>query len=399
MSEEQSRESILEDIIDRDLGAPQVVIMELFRRLPVHAERLAQRLVKLRNILDACRELREKLSSDKRIPPNAWGPSAGVAVDSTFPPEGGIDLVVGTLIGVVAGYLVYADKVGVGLRKRGVHALPAVVEGVDEAKRVAAEASKLLERRLVLRVLLEKLPENSIIVIDGEIVPYVLYFSRPIRRLRRRLDDVTAEMLKVAREKRIIIAGVVKRSYTFLFSVYSSRCGVHRKLPLNDKSLASLVLQPGRYLVLDYYVNLLPEYASIATTHVPPSKLAELVSERLEEREDYGRIVVAFYKPSSVPGSWQAVKLEVFAPWLSQEEAVERVVSHLDTLTNRSTGLPYPIDFIDQLVRLEARALDIVRQRLFKLLAEKLVENGLPEDKALLLTFYTNPEKRYLYRP
>ncbi len=395
----EEREEIIEEVVGGELGAPQAVMVELFKRLPRHASRLAQRVAQLRRIIDGCEPLKKVLVSDRPIEAGVWEPRVGVAVDSTFPPEGGIDLVVGTLIGVVAGYLLYHDAIGVGLEKKAVQALPAVIESMDEAKRVAAEASKLLERRLVLKTILPRLPSDSIVLVDGEIVPYLLYFTRPVRSLRRRLDETTSSVLRVAREKRIVIAGVVKRSYTFLFSVYGAQCTGGKRLPLNDKSLASLVLQPGRYLVLGRYSELLPLYARLVSSRVPPEKMARLVEERLGERSEYGDVIVAFYKPSRVPEAWQAVKLEVYAPWLEPEEAVRRVVSHLDLLTNRATGLPYPIDFIDQIVRLEARALDIVRQRLFRLLAEKLVENGLPEDKALLLTFYTNPEKRYLYRP
>ncbi|AEM38765.1 NurA domain protein [Pyrolobus fumarii 1A] len=385
-----------EDIEEVDFGATQPVIVELLRSVPRHAERLAERVVELRKLLDSCGPLRSKLVEGiARISSESYVPKAGVAIDSTFPPEGGIDMVVGSLIGVVAGYLAYQGNV---VEPRvGVYARLSIVEKQDEAPKVAAELSKMLERLVVLKKLLPKLPEDSVILIDGEVVPYTLLFTRISRPLKAKLDDVVSSMLREAESKRIMIVGVVKRSYTFLFSVYSRMCGVER-LPLNDKTLASIVLQPGEYITLGSFDELLPDYARIAARRAP-EKAAKIVAERLSQRPEYSRIIVAFYKPSGVPRSWQAVKVEVYAPWLARREAVEKAVSHLNTLTSSTTGLPYPIDMIDEYVRLEARALEVVRHQLMKHLAAKLVENGLPEDRAVLLTLHTNPEKRYLYQP
>ena len=377
-----------------DFGASQPVIAELMRSVERHAESLARRVREDFELISTCSELRRIVGGAKRFPAvDSIAPPSGVAVDSTFPPEGGVDMVVGTLIGVVAGYVAYRVPGEWGAReKRYVVARTLLVEKQEEATKIASLYSKLLERLLTLRLVAEQLPEGSVVLIDGEVVPYTLLFTRVKTRPKRRLDEVTAKLLETAAERRIALIGVVKRSYTTLLNAYAARCG--SRLRLNDKAVFSIVLRPGEVAEIGRFSDILPSYAA---TLQNGSRLARVVEERLRERSAYGEIVVGYYKPRRVPQSWQAVKIEVYAPWLN--DSLSAAASHLDGLTSPATGLPYPIDLIDEVVRIEARALEVVRYRLVRLLRERLQEQGVPDTHALTLTLHTNPEKRYLYQP
>ena len=73
---------------------------------------------------------------------------------------------------------------------------------------------------------------------------------------------------------------------------------------------------------------------------------------------------------------------------------LERILSMLNALTNPATGLPYPVDLVDEYTRIEARVLELLRRRVVKRLADLLGAYG---PGALLVLGHTNPEKRYLY--
>ena len=392
-----------EEVEELDFGANQHVVAGLLKSVEVQAEKLARRIRENFEAINECKLLSEEVLSvcnppcDKGISrfKRSLDPPVGIAVDSTFPPEGGIDMVVGSLVGVVTGYIAYKITEGVGIEKRRVDALTFIVEKQEDANRKASLVSKLMERRL-LEKLLEKLPPESVILIDGEIVPYTLLFTRISTKLKARLDEVTARVLARASKKRITVIGVVKRSYTSLLNAYTYLGRCKRRLALNDKAVFSIVLEPGQVARLGLYRDILPAYAYTLNTS-SPSRLASIVESRLRQRPEYGEISVGYYKPRKVPQAWQAVKIEVYAPWL--RDPLEAAASHLDELTSPATGLPYPIDLVDELVRIEARALEIVRYRLVHLLRKKLEEHGIHDVHALTLTLHTNPEKRYLYQP
>ncbi len=397
---------------ERSAGTSHEVIAGLLRSIGEKAEKLRSYILEDVAVIESCDELRRRLVLEKpgQAADGPLGvlplhdelePPVGIAVDSTFPPEGGIDMVAGVLVGIVAGYIAYRggqSLVKNGVEKRGLRVMVDILPRSEDLGKLVSTRARLLERRLVMSVM-EALPEGSIVVFDGEIVPYTLLFTRPKRRVTRILDEETARLLEEARRRRITLAGVVKRSYTKLFNVYASSCG--KKLRLNDKAVASLYLAPGEYSVIGSYAEVLPRYAELVAEERGASGLPRVVEERLGTRPSYGEIHVGFYKPSRVPRSWQAVKVEVYAPWMEPVEAFRKVASHLDSLTSPATGLPYPVDMIDEIVRIEASALEIVRHRLTKLLLRGLrgMKGPLRPEDVMVVTLYTNPEKRYLYQP
>ena len=367
------------------------------------AEKIVRLLRELRDMLDGDEELRRGLEGLVAGRLGAEKPVPGVAVDSTFPLDGGLDLVGGHLVVVVAGYVGFAGACG-GARCSEAHARALLLESEDARKQVPLVA-KTLERVLVRRVL-RKLPGIRIVLVDGELIPYPLLFKseKAVERSRllSRLDAVTAEMLAEARELGVTLVGVVKRSYSHLLS---ARLG--RRLPLNDKAVMTLLLRPGSYAAAGRFSELLPAYAELVAAQkarqAPPGtgdreslarqlaeKYREAVVERLSRRPCYGEVEVAFYRPSR-PAAASAVRVEVLD---YGGLGLPRVLAMLNAMTNPATGLPYPVDLVDEYTRIEARVLELLRRRVVKRLADLLGAYG---PGALLVLGHTNPEKRYLY--
>jgi uncharacterized protein YutE (UPF0331/DUF86 family) len=321
----------------------------------------------------------------------------GVAIDSTYPPEGGIDLVGGQLIGVVAGYIGFGGiKASDPCRQREVHAKAWFTRGEDAKSKVMV-LSKLLEKAVARKVLdcVENGKMNArLILFDGEIVPYTLLFHSTShvqsRRLLHKLDEVTKTVLQRAAQLGVTIVGVVKRSYSHMLAAV-----LGRRPPLNDKAIASLLLSRGTYFKLGSFRDILPQYASILARYrgVDPEKYSKVVRERVESAKEYGEVVVAFYKPSRGSPNNQAVRIEVLD---YGGMGLDNVISVLDKLTNPQTGLPYPVDLIDEYTRLESRALELLRRKVLGEVALLARELGTPVS---VLLGHTNPEKRYLYEP
>ena len=318
---------------------------------------------------------------------------SGAAIDSTWPPDGGIELVGGHLIGIVAGYYIFNAKRNNSVKCRGVFARLFFVDS-EEARKKIPLVAKLLEKKVGMKLLglvSDGKLDITMLLLDGEIIPYQLLFKSQQtimnRQLLHRLDAAVAKLLKMARENNIIIVGVVKRSYSHLASVLQGRL-----LPLNDKALMSIVLRKQEYMVLGKFRDILPAYARIlANSGRAPSKLPQVVAERLGVRPEYGEVVVAFYKPSITVSYNQAVRIEVYG--VNNENELEHIIALLDSMTNPATGLPAPVDLIDEYIRFESRSLELVRRRIVSELAARL------GPAVTTLLSHTNPEKRYLYEP
>ncbi|HIP85100.1 MAG TPA: DNA double-strand break repair nuclease NurA, partial [Pyrodictium sp.] len=297
------------------------------------------------------------------------------------------------LIGIVAGYHIFNARKDDNIKCRGVFARLFFVDS-EEARKKIPLAAKLLEKKVGIRLLgmvSDRKLDIAMLLLDGEIIPYQLLFKShktiSSSRLLYRLDTAVTKFLKMARENNIVVVGVVKRSYSHLTSILHGRL-----LPLNDKALMSIILKRQEYMVLGKFRDILPTYARIlASEGRAPSKLPQIVAERLDARPEYGGVVVAFYKPSIAVSYNQAVRIEVYG--VNSENELERVVALLDGMTNPATGLPAPVDLIDELIRFESRSLELVRRRI----VSELVTRLGPTITTLLS--HTNPEKRYLYEP
>jgi len=387
----QILEQLMLDIGEEFEETSQPVIASLLSQVSKLVEKLTLRFDSFRAIflegLD--RKIRERISTysktSEKVP--------GAAIDSTWPPDGGIELIGGHLIGIVAGYHIFNARKDDNIKCRGVFARLFFVDS-EEARKKIPLAAKLLEKKVGIRLLgmvSDRKLDIAMLLLDGEIIPYQLLFKShktiSSSRLLYRLDTAVTKFLKMARENNIVVVGVVKRSYSHLTSILHGRL-----LPLNDKALMSIILKRQEYMVLGKFRDILPTYARIlASVGRAPSKLPQIVAERLDARPEYGEVVVAFYKPSIAVSYNQAVRIEVYG--VNSENELERVVALLDSMTNPATGLPAPVDLIDELIRFESRSLELVRRRI----VSELVTRLGPTITTLLS--HTNPEKRYLYEP
>lgn len=322
-------------------------------------------------------------------------PPPGVAVDSTFPIDGGMELVGGRLVAIVVGYVGFSGFQGEE-GPRGSYAVAQMVDS-EEALRVVPYYAKLYEKKLAVKLLsaIESGKSNAkIILFDGELVPYPLLFKHPKSiarsRILSKLSEIMPKVLELAEKNSITLVGVVKRSYSKLLAVVAGR-----RLPLNDKAVMSILLRHGEYAYLGKFSELLPAYAEIVARERGGDrrKYREAVELALQHCSHYGEIAVAFYKPQGTSPSHQAVRVELldFGGY-----GLERVLSMLNKLTNPTTGLPYPIDLVDEYIRLEARVLELLRRKVIGHLAQALDYLG---PAAVMLLGHTNPEKRYIYEP
>ncbi|KSW11451.1 hypothetical protein CF15_00925 [Pyrodictium occultum] len=361
------------------------------------AEKIASKILGFREEYTSDEGLSRQLGSLPRGRLGEAQPEPGVAIDSTFPIDGGVELVGGRLIAVVAGYVSFGGLAARGVRRHDVYAQARFVD-TEDTQRILPLYAKLVEKAVAHRVLgyVEDGSMNArVILFDGELVPYPLLFKsqKTVARSRLlvRLDEQVARLLERARSLRLTLVGVVKRSYSRLLG---ARLG--RRLSINDKALMSLLLSRGEYLVAGQFQEILPRYAEIVAAEkgLDPGKYRSIVEERLGLRSEYGRVTVAFYKPSLPRPGLQAVRVEVLD---YGGLGLKKLLSMLNTLTNPATGLPYPIDLVDEYTRLESRMLELLRRRIISHLAEMLEEVG--GTRALVLLSHTNPEKRYVYEP
>jgi len=367
-------------------------VVRVLAESPRLADRIARRVMELRELFEKEPGVRERLEALARGGLGAEPPPPGAAVDSTFPIDGGLSLVGGHLVVVVAGYVGFGGACGGGVRCSEAYARAWFVD-TEEALRQVPLRAKLLEKA-VTRRLLEGMEaaRPRLILLDGEVVPYQLLFksSGAVARSRvlSRLDEATARVLEEARERRVTLVGVVKRSYSRILSAVAGR-----RLPLNDKALMSLLLGPGEYAAAGRFRDLLPRYAEMLAAEKgrSPARYRMVVEERLRERPMYGDVLVAFYRPTRPVRGGYAVRVEVLD---YGGLGVERVLSVLNGLTNPATGLPYPVDLVDEYTRIEARVLELLRRRVVAHLASLL---GPAARGALSVLAHTNPEKRYVY--
>ncbi len=179
---------------------------------------------------------------------------------------------------------------------------------------------------------------------------------------------------------------------------------------MNDKLIASLVLNNGEYMVLGSYGDILPQWIKVNYSDCELRKrckgtncndVRDLMSRRLSEGlanlegvfsgskhpglRMLRDIYVVFYKPRN---GAPAVKLEVFNP--NDRVSIEELVAYLESQTT-DTGYPFLLDRVDEYVRLDPKILDYVRNLIIK---------GSKDLNPALLTMLqlTNPQKAYLVR-
>lgn len=323
-----------------------------------------------------------------------------VAIDTSFttPP---LELTGGKLIIIIKGHVLYGNC-SVNIPKSDAKGY---VKFIQEDENIASSLSKVIERKFVVD-LLEKKKKHALnfdlIIIDGELFPRIPpgYVKKRKRigeqsyrfKLYDKIMELTEKALKLADETNTTLVGVLKR-------VYGNDISILLKSPeiqLNDKVIASFMLEEGEFLDLDSYADIysrLIELLAQKGNELPGSLKRKLneraawLSSTIRHIDHVGSIRVTMYKGLTPAYFTLANKVEI---WLSSELSYEDLMSYLSTITGVN-GVPYPIDMVDSLCRITSNILFNAQQQLFCKLAEKIGNKQL----AMIIAGLTNPEKMY----
>ncbi|MGC9182155.1 DNA double-strand break repair nuclease NurA [Thermogladius sp.] len=252
--------------------------------------------------------------------------------------------------------------------------------------------ARLLERRALLKRLEEKKEgwaRFDIAVVDGELLYRGGVEAEPTLSQEEwlahwRVAEETKSALRLAGETGTPLVGVLKRSYSRDISAVYRAGGI----PINDRLLMSLVLEPGEYFVLGSYRELRDRLAESARR--AGGEVARALYPRLEWLERLntvygswaGQVKVVFYKPR-LTVSPLAVKVEVYEAggW-----GLPEVLAALSGVTG-STGFPTPLDYVDSLAHVRPET----RRTVYELLHAELSKRDL--NLAKLLMSLVNPQK------
>jgi len=358
----------------------------------------------LTSVMSEVNELRSRVSDRINTIPNvSGGRYFTYAIDSSFPPSP-LELVGGVLTVVAYGYV---GQVG-GRTDRYVTG-DVLYEDSSDLNKSIEVLSKIREREMAARLLRDKLKGRrsmDMIILDGEIYVHPLPYNLPAHEgVRRRVEDVLEVMLNLAERTRTTIVGVVKRVRSRYLSIYVNHC-----LSVNDKLIASLLLNKGEYIDLGNYGEILPKWIQVnymdceVKRGMSKDEAERRLNEGLENLKrvfngDGGRLRgipkvadtrLVFYK---APVTAVATKLEILD---LGGLGIPNIVGYLSSQTT-NTGYPYLLDLVDTYVRVDSRLLDYVKTLLTKYAGLNVEDNRVKELVNTLLQL-TNPQKAYLYR-
>lgn len=383
----------LEEVDFLRLYGSQPALISVLGKLGRIIRRIEHKINALRRLIDEA-DLADKLDF-KKIPGKPEREYCIGAIDSTYPPEG-LELVGGRLSAIIAGYILYGCK-GKEKSTLGVRSYDVVGDilfyDVEELKDIVYVKAKILEKKTAQTLIdykLQGIVDLNLLVFDGEIIPYKLLYKTPRVKQRshrlQKLEEYTLRTLRNARESNVSLAGVLKRAYSRALSIYANT-----RIPVNDKAFMSIALRRGEYTCIGRLDEILPRM--VKYMRVPREELRnkymEAIEENLKQHPEYGEVQVCFYKPYNPTSFNQAVKLEILD---YAGIGVEEIIAYLASKTSEN-AVPYFIDIIDTMVRLEAQALEYVRRKLEAELAKRYERVGV------ILTGHTNPQKRYLTEP
>ena len=351
--------------------------LAVMREAEVRVAEIAARALKLKDVVE---KLRSRLVVVKAGDPQREYRVA--AVDSTYTTPY-LELVGGRLAVVVAGYVLHPPQASPHYTVSRI----LFDEASDNFDAKVEYTSKILERKIALNLLRMKERgkiDIDLVVLDGPILPHPLPYRLPrASGTVGTLSRVALDLVEKARDTRTSLVGVVKRSYTmFLKAIYGGETS------FNDKTILSLLLKPREYTVLGTYKTLIPKLiVSRGSRGGRPEEL-ERFREVLKVSEHVGNITVVFYKSRNPVAYSQATKAEIldFGGY-----GVDSIVSHLDVNTSMN-GVPHYIDQVDEYVRFESRALELIQQILEARLTQLMGVEGYT------ISGYTNPQKRRAHR-
>jgi hypothetical protein len=326
-----------------------------------------------------------------------------LAVDSTWSiPH--LELVMGTIAVIVSGYVIVAPQ-GLGSYGLSFVALR-FSSGDDDRFTLSLELSaKVKEYVTALRQLKG---DVDIVMLDGPLYHSMIHeFYIPSRssnvledsrrgsgsKLASHTSRALLDLLDKAGSLGVPVAGVVKRVSSKLLLPRLEGLGgvvdVVRKY--NDKLVASLILEPGEYIVIESYLEEFRKYLEAYSLKNVYRRILKIIDYCVEAPEDslerrlcryMERTAIAFYKHKGGSVAPQATRLDVYPG-----EDVDKVVAYCMENTTEN-NVPAPIDYVDRYVRIESQTI----KRLHQLL--RTHSKGREVEVALNIT---NPQKKYLY--
>ncbi len=365
----------------------------MLKGVPEEARRLAELVSSLRRAKDL---IRGRLESSRRLK-RVTGPSPTppyLALDTGFtsPP---LELIGGKLLVIIRSHVLH----GTASNALEPAASVGMVKLVEEES-VGKPLSKVIERRFIrdaLKLKREGRLNIKLVIIDGELFPRIppgLSRRRgATAKLYWRILELTHEVLKLADETETALVGVVKRSYGRDIPVVID----YPEIPVNDKALATYVLNPGEWVDLETYSDLAYHLGKFIKKH--KEELSAQAVRNLENRlawitavmrqSDYltSSIRVAVYKARLPTYFMAATKIEA---WPSNELSMEDIVTFLSSITGVN-GVPHPIDLVDSMCRIRKEVLHLTQQQLQTELLKLLGDPAL----AMSLAGLTNPEKMH----
>ncbi len=326
-----------------------------------------------------------------------------LAVDSSWSiPH--LELVMGTIAVIVSGYVIVAPQ-GLGSYGLSFVALR-FSSGDDDRFTLSLELSaKVKEYVTALRQLKG---DVDIVMLDGPLYHSMIHeFYIPSRssnvledsrrgsgsKLASHTSRALLDLLDKAGSLGVPVAGVVKRVSSKLLLPRLEGLGgvvdVVRKY--NDKLVASLILEPGEYIVIESYLEEFRKYLEAYSLKSVYRRILKIIDYCVEAPEDslerrlcryMERTAIAFYKHKGGSVAPQATRLDVYPG-----EDVDKVVAYCMENTTEN-NVPAPIDYVDRYVRIESQTI----KRLHQLL--RTHSKGREVEAALNIT---NPQKKYLY--
>jgi hypothetical protein len=198
-----------------------------------------------------------------------------------------------------------------------------------------------------------------------------------------RVVDLTEEIARLADESDTAVVGVLKRSYS---RDLVSTLGFS-DLRLSDKAVMSLVLRPGKYLVVGSHADIRRELENLRGR---PGVREDWLEARLSwYRSTVDRVPVshavklAFYRaPRTLYPV--ATKVEYLTSSSLHEDAPLSSLIHVST----GTGIPAPVDYADRLSTITRE----LEQTVYRKLVAEIAKNAGAKDVIPLLSL-TDPEK------
>jgi hypothetical protein len=326
-----------------------------------------------------------------------------LAVDSTWSiPH--LELVMGTIAVIVSGYVIVAPQ---GLGSYGLSFVALRFSGGDDDRfTLSLELSaKVKEYVTALRQLKR---DVDIVMLDGPLYHSMIHeFYIPSRssnvledsrrgsgsKLASHTSRALLDLLDKAGSLGVPVAGVVKRVSSKLLLPRLEGLGgvVDVVRRYNDKLVASLILEPGEYIVIESYLEEFRKYLEAYSLKNVYRRILKIIDYCVEAPEDslerrlcryMERTAIAFYKHKGGSVAPQATRLDVYPG-----EDVDKVVAYCMENTTEN-NVPAPIDYVDRYVRIESQTI----KRLHQLL--RTHSKGREVEVALNIT---NPQKKYLY--